>query len=245
MIKILFDFIISFIGLLFLAPIILPIIVLVWAQDKKSPFYIAPRSGMNSRVFNMIKLRSMVIDANKSGVDSTAENDSRITPVGHFIRKYKLDEFTQLWNVLIGDMSLVGPRPNVNSETNLYTNEEKRLLSVKPGITDFSSIVFSDESEILKDKEDPNLSYNQLIRPWKSRLGLIYIDNRSILLDLKIIFYTVIAIISKQTSLDWVSEQVHNLNADPDLVDISKRKVDLYPFPPPGSDKVVLSRKIS
>jgi lipopolysaccharide/colanic/teichoic acid biosynthesis glycosyltransferase len=242
MIKTLFDFIISFFGLLFLAPLLLPVIVLVWMKDKKSPFYIAFRSGKNEKVYRMVKLRSMVVGADKSGVDSTAANDIRITPIGHFIRKYKLDEVTQLWNVLIGDMSLVGPRPNVKSETNLYTREEKRLLSVKPGITDFSSIVFSDEGEILKDKEDPDLAYNQLIRPWKSRLGLIYIDNRSILLDLKIIFYTVLAIISKQRSLDWVSEQVHNLNADSDLVDISKRSISLYPCPPPGSNKVVLSR---
>ena len=120
----------------------------------------------------------MSISADKNGVNSTSLNDARITPVGHKIRKYKLDEFTQLWNVLIGDMSLVGPRPNVLVDTNLYTKVERKLLTVRPGITDFSSIVFSDEGKILENKKDPNLSYNQFIRPWKSRLGLIYIEKK-------------------------------------------------------------------
>ncbi|VVM17401.1 hypothetical protein BSPWISOXPB_2715 [uncultured Gammaproteobacteria bacterium] len=119
-----------------------------WKQDKKSPFYMAPRVGRNNIIFKMVKLRSMVSNADSSGVDSTSANDSRITPIGHKIRKYKLDEITQLWNVLIGDMSLVGPRPNVKNETDLYTSVEEKLLLVKPGITDFSSIVFSDEGDI-------------------------------------------------------------------------------------------------
>jgi lipopolysaccharide/colanic/teichoic acid biosynthesis glycosyltransferase len=114
----------------------------------------------------------MIKNADQSGVDSTGAADRRITPVGHFIRRYKLDEITQLWNVLKGDMSLVGPRPNVQRETDMYTGIERRLLSVKPGITDFSSIVFSDEGDILKDHADPDIAYNQLIRPGKSALGL-------------------------------------------------------------------------
>jgi lipopolysaccharide/colanic/teichoic acid biosynthesis glycosyltransferase len=108
----------------------------------------------------------------------------RITPVGQFIRGYKLDELTQLWNVLKGEMSLVGPRPNVKRETDLYTKVEKDLLTVKPGITDFASIVFSDEGEILSGQSDPDVSYNQLIRPGKSRLGLFYIKVRSIKTDI-------------------------------------------------------------
>ena len=120
----------------------------------------------------MIKLRSMIVNAEKSKVDSTSSNDPRITKIGKIIRKLKLDELSQLFNVFIGEMSLVGPRPNVKRETDLYTKVEKNLLSVKPGITDFASIIFSDESEILKNVDDPDISYNQLIRPWKSRLGL-------------------------------------------------------------------------
>jgi lipopolysaccharide/colanic/teichoic acid biosynthesis glycosyltransferase len=242
MIKRFFDIAVSFFGLLAASPILLPVIFLVWKQDKKIPFYIAPRVGKNEKVFNMVKLRSMVIDADKTGVDSTSSNDMRITPIGRFIRSYKLDELTQLWNVFLGDMSLVGPRPNVKNETDLYTNIEKKLLSVRPGITDFSSIVFSDEGEILKDKDDPDLSYNQLIRPWKSRLGLVYIENHSILLDLKLIFYTIVSIISKQRALDWVVVQLKEMDIDKDVVNISTREVDLYPFPPPGLDHIVNAR---
>jgi len=242
MIKRLVDILASFFGLLITSPILLPVMFLVWKEDKKSPFYIAPRSGRNGTTFKMVKLRSMVVDADKSGVDSTSGNDMRITPIGHKIRRYKLDELIQLWNVLIGDMSLVGPRPNVKTETDLYTDVEKGLLLVRPGITDFSSIVFSDEGEILEGKDDPDLAYNQLIRPWKSRLGLIYIKNQSFLLDLQLVLYTVVAIISKQKALIWVADRLSKLNVDADTVKISKRKVSLYPFPPPGSDEIVSLR---
>ena len=242
MIKRLVDILASFFGLLVTSPILLPVMFLVWKEDKKSPFYIAPRSGRNGTTFKMVKLRSMVVDADKSGVDSTSGNDMRITPIGHKIRRYKLDELIQLWNVLIGDMSLVGPRPNVKSETDLYTDVEKELLLVRPGITDFSSIVFSDEGEILEGKDNPDLAYNQLIRPWKSRLGLAYIENQSFLLDLQLIFYTIVAIISKPKALIWVAKKLNNLDVDVDTVRVSKREVNLFPFPPPGSDEIVSSR---
>ena len=240
--KRLFDIFISFFGLLFFSPILIIAIFLIWIEDKKSPFYITQRLGKGEKQFNMIKLRSMLVDADKSGVVSSSNNDMRITPIGHKIRKYKLDEFIQLWNVLNGDMSLVGPRPNVKDETNLYTDIEKKLLLVRPGITDFSSIVFSDEGEILEGKENPNLTYNQLIRPWKSRLGLIYINNQSFLLDIKIIIHTLVAIFSRQRALNWVVSQLKLFNVDSKVVKISKREQDLYPFPPPGSDKVVIKR---
>lgn len=242
MIKRLFDIFISFFGLLFFSPILIIVIFLIWIEDKKSPFYITQRLGKGEKQFNMIKLRSMIVDADKSGVVSSSNNDMRITPIGHKIRKYKLDEFIQLWNVLNGDMSIVGPRPNVKDETDLYTDIEKKLLLVRPGITDFSSIVFSDEGEILEGKENPNLTYNQLIRPWKSRLGLIYINNQSFLLDIKIIIHTLVAIFSRQRALNWVVSQLKLFNVDSKVVKISKREQDLYPFPPPGSDKVVIKR---
>jgi len=117
--KRLFDIFISLLGLVILSPILLTFMYLVYRQDKHSPFYVAPRVGKNGVMFKMLKLRSMSVNADKSGVDSTSVDDIRITPIGHKIRRYKLDEFTQLWNVLIGDMSLVGPRPNVLSDTNL------------------------------------------------------------------------------------------------------------------------------
>jgi len=240
--KRLFDILISLLGLIILSPVLLVFMYLVYRQDKRSPFYVAPRVGKDRSMFKMLKLRSMSVNADKSGVDSTSVDDVRITPIGHKIRRYKLDEFTQLWNVLIGDMSLVGPRPNVASDTDLYTDIEKGLLVVRPGITDFSSIVFSDEGEILEGKEDPDLSYNQLIRPWKSRLGLAYIENQSIFLDIQIIFYTVVAIISKPKALIWVAKKLNNLDVDADTVRVSKREVNLFPFPPPGSDEIVSSR---
>jgi len=239
--KRLFDIIVSFCGLVMFSPILMIFMFLVWKGDKKTPFYMALRAGKDGKAFKMVKLRSMTVDADKSGVNSTGNNDIRITPIGHKIRSYKLDELTQLWNVLIGDMSLVGPRPNVVSDIDLYTDIEKGLLVVRPGITDFSSIVFSDEGEILEGREDPDLSYNQLIRPWKSRLGLAYIENQSIFLDIQIIFYTVVAIISKPKALIWVAKKLNNLDVDADTVRVSKREVNLFPFPPPGSDEIVSS----
>jgi len=185
----------------------------------------------------------MVVNADKSGVDSTASNDKRITGVGTFIRRYKLDELSQLWNVLIGDMSLVGPRPNVKRETDLYTNEEKKLLTVRPGITDFSSIVFSDEGDILKDEKDPDIAYNQLIRPGKSMLGIFYIEKRSFIVDIKLIYLTVIAIISKQKALKSLSLILKNLGANEILIDIALRKQNLVPMPPPGAKNIVTNRE--
>ena len=193
----------------------------------------------------MVKLRSMTIGADKSGVDSTSSGDMRITKIGHMIRRYKLDELMQLWNVFLGDMSLVGPRPNVQRDTDLYTVQEKRLLTVKPGITDFSSIVFSDEGSILEGKEDPDLAYNQLIRPWKSRLGLIYIDNRSFSLDLQLILYTVVAIVSKEKALMWVVSTLERLNVEEKVIAVTRRKDKLTPFYPPGSSEIVTTRNVA
>jgi len=240
--KRLMDISASFFGLLLLSPVLLIVMFLIWKQDHSSPFYIAPRVGKNNKIFQMVKFRSMVINADKSGVDSTSGNDSRITPIGHFVRRYKLDEFTQLWNVLLGDMSLVGPRPNVKRETDLYTDEEKGLLKVKPGITDFSSIVFSDENEILESCEDPDIGYNQLIRPWKSRLGLLYVDRQSVLMDLSLVILTVTAIISRKKALWGINKLLHCVDAPADVIRVAQREDRLIPTPPPGSDFIVTSR---
>ena len=240
--KRLFDIVASFFGLLVSSPILLPVMFLVWKQDGHSPFYVAPRTGKDEKPFKMMKLRSMVKNADQSGVDSTGANDQRITPVGHFIRKYKLDELTQLWNVLKGDMSLVGPRPNVKRETDLYTTVEKKLLTVQPGITDFASIVFSDEGDILKDQIDPDIAYNQLIRPGKGLLGIFYIENRSILLDIKLCFITVIAVLSRRRALALVVEILNELGANEDLLNIAARDKPLIPMPPPGASNIVITR---
>ena len=240
--KRIFDFIASFWGLILASPLLLPVMYLVWRQDRHSPFYVAPRVGKGGALFEMMKLRSMVVNADKSGVDSTGVNDRRITRVGHFIRRYKLDELTQLWNVLKGDMSLVGPRPNVKRETDLYTAVEQTLLSVKPGITDFSSIVFADEGEILKDQPDPDIAYNQLIRPGKSLLGLFYIEHRSLILDIQLCWLTVLAIVSRQKALKSIVVVLQRLGADATLLELAAREKPLSPQPPPGGTKVVTSR---
>lgn len=237
------DILFSFLGLMFSSPILLPVMFLVWKQDKHSPFYVAERVGKDFKPFKMVKLRSMIKNADNSGVDSTSIKDVRITPVGQFIRKYKLDELTQLWNVLRGEMSLVGPRPNVKRETDLYSREERLLLSSKPGITDFASIVFSDEGEILSDQKDPDVAYNQLIRPGKSKLGLFYLEARNLRTDIALIFLTVVAVLSRQKALMLNARYLGFIGAPVDLVKIALRDTPLIPSPPPGMNSIVTSRR--
>lgn len=241
--KRLFDTVASTIGLLLCFPVFLVAGTLIWLQDFCSPLYVATRIGLKGKPFQMLKLRSMVVNADRIGVDSTSANDPRITQVGHFIRRYKLDELSQLWNVLKGEMSLVGPRPNVRREVNLYTSTEMKLLSVKPGITDISSIVFSDLGEILRNHSDPDIAYNQLVRPWKSRLSLIYIENQSFILDIKLILITVMSIFSRRLALREVTKILVNLQVDRQLIQIASRQTELYPFPPPGATEIVISRE--
>lgn len=239
-----FDFTISFFGLIVLFPVIILAGVLIWIQDWNSPFYIPIRVGRGNRPYRMFKLRSMVVRADSSKVDSTANNDPRITIIGHAIRRGKLDEIPQLWNVLVGDMSLVGPRPNVSRETDLYTSEEKQLLSIRPGITDISSIVFADEGSILEGKADPDLTYNQIIRPYKSRLGLLYVANAGIWLDIHLIYLTLLNAVNRRAALDRVSMIVSTLGAPVQLVEVARRLKKLQPAPPPGSTEIVCNRSV-
>ncbi len=241
MIKRLFDMVVSALVLIVFSPVLIPVCLIVYFQDFHSPFYIAPRVGKGKTSFKMVKLRSMIMNADKKGGASTSASDRRITPVGHFIRRYKLDEITQMWNVLLGDMSLVGPRPNVKSEVDLYTKEEDHLLDVKPGITDFASIVFSDEGDILKGKPDADIAYHQLIRPYKSQLGLFYIQNRSFIIDFKLVFYTAIAVLDRRSALNKVNQLLVFCGADSELVRIAKREEELQPAPPPGAQAIVTS----
>lgn len=240
--KRLLDVLISLTGIILLSPVISLFVIAVYLQDFHNPFYVASRVGIHEKPFKMFKLRSMIINADKSGVASTSNDDKRITKVGRLIRQFKLDEIVQLFNVLKGDMSLVGPRPNVQVETDLYSLEEKKLLSVRPGITDFSSIVFSDEGAILEGRDDPDLSYNQLIRPGKGFLGLVYIQNRSLLLDIKLILITFVAIFSRDVALKLVVNILRSINTPPFIVDIAARQRPLSPLAPPGMSDVVTSR---
>lgn len=243
--KRLFDLLFAGAMLLLASPILFLTMLVIFLQDYHWPLYSAARVGQDGCVFKIIKLRSMTVGADRAGVDSTSKNDPRITSIGHFMRKYKLDELTELWNVLTGSMSVVGPRPNVERETKLYTQVEQQLLSVKPGITDFSSIVFSDEGAILADAADPNLEYNRLIRPWKSRLGLFYIENGSLWLDVKLIWLTILALLLKKAALRGVVRQLKKLEAPDELIRIAQRENKLVPHPPPGSDEIVTFRPLS
>ena len=242
MLKRLIDILASLFALLLFSPVLFAFSLAIFLQDYRNPLYIADRVGKNGTSYKMIKLRSMVVNADKSGVDSTSSNDNRITKVGSLVRKYKLDELTQLINVFKGDMSLVGPRPNVLAETRLYSSLERELLSVKPGITDFASIVFSDEGEILKYSSDPDLDYNQLIRPGKNHLGLFYIKKSNIFLDIYLCLVTLVAIISRKKALILINKLLKFLKADEEIIDIALRDKPLVPRPPPGLDDIVSSR---
>jgi lipopolysaccharide/colanic/teichoic acid biosynthesis glycosyltransferase len=232
----------SGIGLLVLSPVFLAVCLLIWLEDGGSPFYIAPRVGARGRPFQMVKFRSMVVHADRSGVDSTAKGDRRITRMGRVIRRFKLDEVSQLWNVLKGDMSLVGPRPQVDRDAQLYTAVERHLLDAKPGITDFSSIVFADEGKVLEGAPDPDLRYHQIIRPWKSRLGLHYLDHRSTWLDLRLVLATLLGALSRHRALAWVTAMLRQTGANATLVQVARRSEPLSAAPPPGATEIVQSR---
>ena len=238
MAKRLFDITLASVVLLAASPIMLWALWRVWIFDRHSPIYRAPRVGRGNRDFAMIKIRSMSAGADKSGLSSTSAADARITPIGHTIRRYKLDELSQFWNVLMGDMSVVGPRPQIRTGgVDRYTVDELRLLSVRPGITDLSSIVFSDEGDILADYADAELAYETLIRPWKSRLGLFYIEHRNLLMDLRLTWLTAVAIGSKPRALAGVQRILARHGANDDLCTVCRRQTSLVPSPPPGADR--------
>ena len=190
-----FDFILSLVGLVVLAPIF--IVLAIWIKiDSTGPvFYKQVRVGRNGIDFGLFKFRSMVVDADKKGLITVGGRDPRITRSGYFIRKYKLDELPQLINVLVGDMSLVGPRPEVRKYVDLYTDEQQKVLSVKPGITDYASIEYMDENEILGKSSDPEKTYIEEIMPEKIKYNMKYIQNKNVSEYFKIIFLTLLKIV--------------------------------------------------
>ena len=234
MIKRISDIILSLVLLVFLSPIIFFLSILIFIQDFNTPFYISNRIGKNKKKFRLYKFRSMIVNADKSGVNSTSDNDKRITKLGNFLRKYKIDEIMQLLNVVKNEMSFVGPRPNVEADVKLYSLEEEKLLSIKPGITDFSSIVFSDEGEILSSSQNPDYDYNRLIRPWKSKLGLIYIEKKNFFLDLMILFLTFLNLFNRIKTLSIINSILNRIDTDTELHNIVLRKNDLKPSVAPG-----------
>ncbi|MFY9311417.1 MAG: sugar transferase [Bacteroidia bacterium] len=194
--KRLFDIILSIIGLIILAPFFIIIALLIVLDSRGGVFYRQVRVGLNGKDFYLFKFRSMRTDADKKGLLITVGGrDSRITRMGYFIRKYKVDELPQLINVLFGDMSLVGPRPEVRRYVDMYNEEQKKVLTVKPGITDYASIEYSNENELLGKAADPEKVYIEEIMPAKLRLNLRYIAEQGLATDLKIIFKTIAKII--------------------------------------------------
>jgi lipopolysaccharide/colanic/teichoic acid biosynthesis glycosyltransferase len=159
-------------------------------EDGGPVFYRGSRVGLGGRMFPMLKFRSMVVDAASMGGLSTANDDPRLTRAGRFLRQSKLDELPQFLNVLRGEMSLVGPRPQVAWDVERYTERERRLLRVRPGITDWASVLFRDEGAILAGQADPDRAYDELIRPRKIELGLAYVEHRSLRTDLQILWLT-------------------------------------------------------
>jgi lipopolysaccharide/colanic/teichoic acid biosynthesis glycosyltransferase len=190
MLKRLFDLVASAVGLLLFSPLLVGVALWVKRDSPGPVFYRGQRAGRGNKPFRIYKFRSMVVNADQIGGASTSGDDARVTRSGRFIRKYKLDELSQLINVLLGDMSLVGPRPEVLSYTSKYTGELLEILSVRPGITDWASIWNADEGAVLAGAKEPDRAFEVLIQPTKLNLQLHYVRTRTFWTDMKILFYT-------------------------------------------------------
>tara|TARA_R110000744_G_scaffold376553_2_gene490873 strand:- start:1736 stop:2326 length:591 start_codon:yes stop_codon:yes gene_type:complete len=190
MLKRSFDVICSGFGLLFISPILIFVSGAIALTSKGGIFYKQKRVGLHGEKFNILKFRTMYIGADKKGLLTVGDRDPRVTPIGYYLRKYKLDELPQLFNVLIGDMSLVGPRPEVSKYVDLYSPEDRIVLTLKPGITDYASIYYRNENEILKSSSDPEKKYIEEVMPRKLELNKKYFAEKGVLTDLKIIFLT-------------------------------------------------------
>tara|TARA_R110002167_G_scaffold293923_3_gene498590 strand:+ start:527 stop:1138 length:612 start_codon:yes stop_codon:yes gene_type:complete len=197
MLKRSFDILSSGLGLLLISPILLIVSLAITLSSKGGVFYKQSRVGLNGVNFNILKFRTMFTGSDKKGLLTVGDRDPRVTPIGYYLRKYKLDELPQLINVLIGDMSLVGPRPEVSKYVNLYSKEDRVVLSIKPGITDYASIYFRNENEILKTSDNPEKKYIEEVMPRKLELNKKYIAEKGIWTDLKIIFMTLKSIFHK------------------------------------------------
>ncbi|CUU50618.1 MULTISPECIES: sugar transferase [Clostridium] len=191
-VKRIFDLICSTLGLIVLSPILIVIAIRIKTDSDGPVFFKQIRIGEKNKEFEILKFRTMVVDAEKLGRQITVGNDSRITKIGAFLRKYKLDELPQLINVFKGDMSLVGPRPEVPRYVNMYNEEQRRVLEVKPGITDLASIRYRDENDLLGEAENPDDFYINTIMPDKLALNLEYINKNNIFLDIYIILKTIV-----------------------------------------------------
>jgi lipopolysaccharide/colanic/teichoic acid biosynthesis glycosyltransferase len=191
-----FDLLACLPALVLLSPLLILIAVLIRLESKGPVLYLQERIGKDLKPFKICKFRTMVTDADRKGLLTVGGRDPRITRIGYHLRKYKLDELPQLFNVITGEMSLVGPRPEVRKYVELYTAEQRRVLSVKPGITDYASIAYVNENEILGESTDPERTYIDQIMPQKLELNLKYIAEKSLMTDAKIIFKTLLSIVT-------------------------------------------------
>ena len=191
MLKRFFDLILSLIGLLIIVPILFLITILIKISSSGPVFYKQVRVGKNNKDFKIFKFRTMHVNADKKGLLTVGGRDPRVTSIGYYLRKFKLDELPQLINVFKGDMSFVGPRPEVRQFVNLYSEIQMKVLNVKPGITDLASIEFRNENEILSKEEDPNQYYIDYIMPKKLEINLKYINQRNLLKDFVVIIKTI------------------------------------------------------
>lgn len=196
MLKRAFDIVCSFIGIIILLPIFIVITLLIILDSRGGIFYRQVRVGKNNKDFFLLKFRTMQTGADKKGLLTVGNKDSRVTHIGYYLRKYKADELPQLFNVLFGSMSLVGPRPEVRKYVDLYNNEQQKVLTVKPGVTDYASIEYSNENEILAKAQNPEQTYINEIMPHKLLLNLKYIHEQGFITDVKIIFRTIAKIAS-------------------------------------------------
>ena len=183
-----FDILLATLGLVILSPLLIFVYVAIVLESRGGGFYRQERTGRYGKPFRLIKFRSMNVNADKHGLITVGGHDNRITRVGYYIRKYKIDELPQLINVVKGDMSIVGPRPEVKKYTDLYTEEQSKILDIRPGITDYASIKYVDENEILGTSDNPERIYIEHIMPDKIKLNMIYISQNGIKEYFKIIF---------------------------------------------------------
>jgi len=229
--KRLFDIAFAGLALTVLWPLIALLALAIWCQDGRTPFYVSPRVGRANRDFQMIKLRTMVVGADRAGASSASRSDGRITLLGRTLRRWKLDELPQFVNVLAGHMSIVGPRPNVrHGGVDGYTAREMGLLSVRPGLTDLASIVFADEAEILEGASDVQGTYDLLIRPWKCRLGLLYIERRTLHSDMALAALTIAAIVARPLALALLDRILLKWGADTSTRELCLRQGPLRRF---------------
>lgn len=189
------DIVFSLFGLLLLCPLLLLVAIWIVIDDPGPVFYRQQRVGKDNKDFGLLKFRSMRVGSDKKGLITIGERDSRITKAGYYLRKFKIDELPQLWNVLMGDMSMVGPRPEVPKYVDLYTAEQRKVLSVRPGITDYASIEYIDENRLLAQSEEPDKTYMEKIVPAKIALNMRYINHQTLSEYLKIIVLTLAKII--------------------------------------------------